>query len=39
MSAQGEIYNLGLTMHYSKQMGQIDPTFTAETTKKGFPNM
>ena len=26
-------------MHYSKQMGQIDPTFTAETTKKGFTNM
>lgn len=26
-------------MHYSKQMGQIDPTFTAETTRRGFPNM
>lgn len=26
-------------MHYSKQMGQIDPTFTVETTKRGFPNM
>lgn len=35
MSAQSEIYNLGLTMHNSKQMDQIDPTLTAET-KKGI---
>ena len=39
MSAQSEIYNLGRTMHYSKQMDQTDPTLTAETKKGDFPNM
>lgn len=39
MSHQGETYNLGLTMHYSKQMDQIDPPFTADMTKGTCSNM
>lgn len=39
MSVQVEIYNLDLIMHYSKQMDQIEPAFTAEMAKGFFPNM
>ena len=39
MSAQGQTHNLGLTMHYSKQMDEIVPTFTEEMTKGSCPNM
>lgn len=34
MSSQGETYNLGLTMYYSNQMDQIDPTFTAKDDQR-----